>query len=132
MASAPTDISSGLTVADVVENAQLAEVALARLIDRITPIFSSDHVKLVERSYAVAHKAHANQTRSSGEPYITHPIAVAHIVLDMQLDHPSVMAALLHVVRCHATRVARSNKAVCVPAPWIGCCQCVVGPDARQ
>ena len=98
MASSPTDVTSGSTVADVVKNAQLAEVALTRLIDRIKPIFSNDQIALVERAYAVAHEAHASQTRSSGEPYITHPIAVAHIVLDMQLDYQSVMSALLHDV----------------------------------
>lgn len=98
MANSPTNEPKGATVAEVVEKAQLAEIALARLIDRIKPIFGDEEVKLVERAYAVAHKAHATQTRSSGEPYITHPIAVAHIVLDMQLDHQSVMAALLHDV----------------------------------
>ncbi len=86
------------TVATVVENAQLAEVALAKLLERIAPIFSAEEIALVEKAYDVAHKAHATQTRSSGEPYITHPISVAHIVLDMQLDYQSVMAALLHDV----------------------------------
>jgi len=86
------------SVADVVENAQLTEVALAKLLARIKPLFSATEVELVEKAYAVAHKAHATQTRSSGEPYITHPISVAHIVLDMQLDYQSVMAALLHDV----------------------------------
>jgi len=81
-----------------VENAQLVEVARARLIERIKPIFSDAQVGLVERAYALASDAHATQTRSTGEPYITHPISVAHIVLDMQLDHQSVMAALLHDV----------------------------------
>jgi len=86
------------TVADVVENAQLTEVALAKLLERIVPIFSADELALVEKAYGVAYEAHASQTRSSGEPYITHPISVAHIVLDMQLDYQSVMAALLHDV----------------------------------
>lgn len=98
MASSPSQSALSATVADVVEKAQLAEVALARLIDRIKPIFNEQQVQLVEQAYALAHRAHANQTRSSGEPYITHPIAVAHIVLDMQLDYQSVMAALLHDV----------------------------------
>lgn len=98
MASSPSNIPVSATVADVVEKADLAEAALARLIDRIEPIFNKQQVSLVEKAYALAHRAHASQTRSSGEPYITHPIAVAHIVLDMQLDHQSVMAALLHDV----------------------------------
>ena len=98
MSSSPSQVSAGSTVAEVVENAELSEVALARLIERIEPIFTDSQVALVEKAYAVASKAHATQTRSSGEPYITHPISVAHIVLDMQLDHQSVMAALLHDV----------------------------------
>ncbi len=98
MATPHSNVATEPSVADVVDNAQLTEVALTKLIDRIKPLFSASEVELVERAYAVAHKAHASQTRSSGEPYITHPISVAHIVLDMQLDHQSVMAALLHDV----------------------------------
>jgi len=86
------------SVANLVENAQLVDVGLAKLIDRIKPTFSESEVALVEKAFDVANKAHATQTRSSGEPYITHPITVAHIVLDMQLDCQSVMAALLHDV----------------------------------
>jgi len=85
-------------IADVVASAELTEVALAKLIERLQPIFPADQIKQIEKAYLVANEAHEGQTRSSGDPYITHPISVAHIVLDMQLDYQSVMAALLHDV----------------------------------
>ena len=46
----------------------------------------------------MARDAHAPQTRSSGEPYITHPVAVSSILADMHMDHETLMAALLHDV----------------------------------
>lgn len=49
-------------------------------------------------SYEFAAKAHANQVRSSGEPYITHPIAVAYILLELGMDTDTICAAMLHDV----------------------------------
>ena len=98
MALSTETLSENSSVSDIVEQAELTSVALTKLLDRIEPIFSPEEVQLVKRAYEVAYAAHDGQTRSSGEPYITHPISVAHIVLDMQLDHQSVMAALLHDV----------------------------------
>ena len=49
-------------------------------------------------SYEFAAKAHANQVRSSGEPYITHPLAVAYILLEFGMDTDTICAALLHDV----------------------------------
>ena len=57
-----------------------------------------DKIELVKRAFVVARDAHEGQTRSSGEPYITHPVAVAAIIAGMKLDHEAVMAALLHDV----------------------------------
>ncbi|HLN61610.1 MAG TPA: bifunctional (p)ppGpp synthetase/guanosine-3',5'-bis(diphosphate) 3'-pyrophosphohydrolase [Symbiobacteriaceae bacterium] len=53
---------------------------------------------LIETAYAFAEAAHEGQLRKSGEPYITHPLAVAEIVAEMQLDVASIAAALLHDV----------------------------------
>ena len=53
---------------------------------------------IVERAYAFAGAAHAGQRRKSGEPYILHPIATAHILAEMQLDPETIAAALLHDV----------------------------------
>ncbi|MGH9184717.1 MAG: RelA/SpoT family protein [Acidimicrobiales bacterium] len=53
-------------------------------------------VQLISRAYAVAAEAHRTQMRRSGEPYITHPLAVASIVAELGLDEVTVAAALLH------------------------------------
>ncbi|MFB1001545.1 MAG: RelA/SpoT family protein, partial [Pseudomonadales bacterium] len=57
-----------------------------------------DQIDLVRRAYLCAEKAHSGQTRRSGEPYVTHPLAVAHILADMHMDHQSLAAAMLHDV----------------------------------
>ncbi|MGQ0617171.1 MAG: RelA/SpoT family protein [Acidimicrobiia bacterium] len=51
---------------------------------------------LITRAYAVAAEAHREQVRKSGDPYITHPLAVARIVTDLGLDDTTIAAALLH------------------------------------
>jgi guanosine-3',5'-bis(diphosphate) 3'-pyrophosphohydrolase len=57
-----------------------------------------DKVADAQRAFIVARDAHSGQMRSSGDPYITHPVAVAGILADMCLDHETIMAALLHDV----------------------------------
>src|SRR5690606_25007303 len=52
----------------------------------------------VRRAYYYAEQAHDGQFRRSGEPYITHPLAVAHILSTIHMDHQSLVAALLHDV----------------------------------
>jgi RelA/SpoT family (p)ppGpp synthetase len=52
----------------------------------------------VRRAYYFAEQAHFGQLRRSGEPYVTHPLAVAGILADMHMDHQSLMAAMLHDV----------------------------------
>jgi len=52
----------------------------------------------VRRAYYFAEQAHHGQLRRSGEPYVTHPLAVASILADMHMDHQSLMAAMLHDV----------------------------------
>ncbi|MBV7388797.1 bifunctional GTP diphosphokinase/guanosine-3',5'-bis pyrophosphate 3'-pyrophosphohydrolase [Pasteurellaceae bacterium TAE3-ERU1] len=69
--------------------------SLNRIIQGYLP---SDDIELVRQAYIVARDAHEGVTRSSGEPYITHPVAVASIIAEMKLDHEAVMAALLHDV----------------------------------
>jgi GTP pyrophosphokinase len=53
-------------------------------------------VAIIERAYQVAARAHASQKRQSGEPYITHPLAVAQILADLGLGPRAIAAALLH------------------------------------
>jgi GTP pyrophosphokinase len=57
-----------------------------------------EKIALVEKAYAFASEAHQGQLRKSGEPYINHPIQVALILVDLQLDAGSLAAALLHDV----------------------------------
>ncbi|RUT64720.1 bifunctional GTP diphosphokinase/guanosine-3',5'-bis(diphosphate) 3'-diphosphatase (plasmid) [Morganella morganii] len=57
-----------------------------------------EQIDLLKQAYVVARDAHEGQTRSSGEPYITHPVAVACILAEMRLDLETLMAALLHDV----------------------------------
>ena len=68
---------------------------LERIIRGYLP---EEKIELVRRAFVIARDAHEGQTRSSGEPYITHPVAVACIIAEMKLDHEAVMAALLHDV----------------------------------
>ncbi len=59
---------------------------------------SKSQVDLLKHAYVVARDAHDGQMRSSGDPYITHPVAVALNLANMKLDHETLMAALLHDV----------------------------------
>lgn len=68
------------------------------LKNQISEYLPSDQIDRVEHAFKVAKDAHSSQKRSSGEPYITHPVAVASLLADMRLDHETLMAALLHDV----------------------------------
>lgn len=65
---------------------------------QITAYLPADLVERVAAAFVVADGAHREQKRRSGEPYITHPVAVAGLLADMRLDHETIMAALLHDV----------------------------------
>lgn len=58
--------------------------------------FSKKEVEIIEKAFQTAKAAHADQKRSSGEPYIIHPITVAAILLNFGMDYQSIVAALLH------------------------------------
>lgn len=64
----------------------------------VASYMNEDHVRFVKEAYEVAEKAHRGQTRSSGEPYITHPVQVAGILADLQMDPETVAAGFLHDV----------------------------------
>lgn len=68
---------------------------LNQLIEKYLP---QEQIIWLKKAYIVAREAHAGQIRSSGENYITHPIAVACILAEMKLDYETIMAALLHDV----------------------------------
>ncbi|MGM0526258.1 MAG: bifunctional GTP diphosphokinase/guanosine-3',5'-bis pyrophosphate 3'-pyrophosphohydrolase [Pseudomonadota bacterium] len=65
---------------------------------QISEYLPAEQVEQVEQAFIVANDAHSSQKRSSGEPYITHPVAVASLLADMRLDQETLMAALLHDV----------------------------------
>ncbi|WP_413788720.1 RelA/SpoT family protein [Comamonas halotolerans] len=66
-----------------------------RMLEYLTYLSPAD-IELVRQAWLYADKAHTNQWRSSGDPYITHPIAVTTICAHWKLDAPALMAALLH------------------------------------
>jgi len=68
------------------------------LRQQITAYLDPEQVEMVSKAYVLARDAHAGQQRSSGEPYITHPVAVAAILASLRLDGQSLMAALMHDV----------------------------------
>ncbi|MDQ7956680.1 MAG: bifunctional (p)ppGpp synthetase/guanosine-3',5'-bis(diphosphate) 3'-pyrophosphohydrolase [Pseudomonadota bacterium] len=72
-----------------------AAASFAALTDRLDYL-SPDDVEQVRRAYRFADEAHLGQLRNSGEPYITHPIAVAAQCAEWKLDAQALMAALLH------------------------------------
>ncbi|WP_417761874.1 bifunctional GTP diphosphokinase/guanosine-3',5'-bis pyrophosphate 3'-pyrophosphohydrolase [Shewanella sp.] len=81
------------------------------LRDAATAYLAPEQVELLKQAYQIARDAHEGQMRTSGEPYITHPVAVAHILADMRLDHETLMAALLHdtIEDTHVTQEDLAN-----------------------
>lgn len=69
---------------------------LEQLTDAIATYYPSGDLEVVRRAYQFAAAAHEGQTRRSGDPYVTHPLAVAQVIADLKLDVASVCAGLLH------------------------------------
>ncbi|WP_026487501.1 RelA/SpoT family protein [Caldanaerobius polysaccharolyticus] len=68
------------------------------IIDKIKLYSSEEDVEFVKKAYEFGKKAHSGQTRISGEPYLVHPLAVAEILADLQLDINTIVAGILHDV----------------------------------
>ncbi len=68
------------------------------LCDKLTSYLDHNHINQVRRAYLYAEQAHDGQVRRSGEPYVSHPLAVATILADMRMDYQSLIAAMLHDV----------------------------------
>ncbi len=73
-------------------------IGLDGLVKKIQGYLSDEQVALVLDAYHFAEEAHRGQKRKTGEPYISHPVAVADILADLNLDSQTLMAALLHDV----------------------------------
>jgi RelA/SpoT family (p)ppGpp synthetase len=71
---------------------------LAALENTLQTYLTPEQSNSVKRAYYFAEQAHFGQLRRSGEPYVTHPLAVAGILADMHMDHQSLIAAMLHDV----------------------------------
>ncbi|MFQ3586263.1 MAG: bifunctional (p)ppGpp synthetase/guanosine-3',5'-bis(diphosphate) 3'-pyrophosphohydrolase [Fimbriimonadaceae bacterium] len=71
---------------------------LLDLLNRIREQRPNADLKKIRYAYYVAENAHSGQMRASGEPYINHPLEVAHIVVGLHMDDDSIIAALLHDV----------------------------------
>ena len=74
------------------------EKALAEFMEYIHTYLTDDECNQVLKAFELADKAHEGQLRASGEPYIMHPLAVADILAHLQIDHITLMAALMHDV----------------------------------
>jgi len=71
---------------------------MRQLVDTLKTYLSRDQVAMIQRAYAFGARSHEGQTRMTGEPYITHPVAVAQELAEMHLDAQAIAAALLHDV----------------------------------
>ena len=74
------------------------EVALKEFMDYVHSYLGDDECEQIMKAFTLADKAHEGQFRASGEPYIMHPLAVAEILAHLQIDHITLIAALLHDV----------------------------------
>ena len=68
------------------------------LIKRVQKYHPSADISMIEKAYAIASEAHKDQKRKSGEPYIIHPLNVAFILADLELDKETIVAGILHDV----------------------------------
>jgi len=69
---------------------------MRELEGRLSEYLSAEDVARVRQAYLVGADAHAGQKRKSGEPYITHPVAVATLLADLRMDAETIIAAILH------------------------------------
>ena len=81
-----------------------------QLITTMQSIYDEEDIEAVERAYKVAYKAHEKQKRKSGEPYIIHPICVAIILAELELDKETIMA-----VKYRSARSSNSTLILEIP-----------------
>ncbi|MCI5822236.1 MAG: bifunctional (p)ppGpp synthetase/guanosine-3',5'-bis(diphosphate) 3'-pyrophosphohydrolase [Lachnospiraceae bacterium] len=83
-----------IATADFVE----PEVLFQELVGRIRKYHPNADISMIQKAYDVANAAHKGQCRKSGEPYIIHPLCVAIILADLELDKETIVAGILHDV----------------------------------
>jgi GTP diphosphokinase / guanosine-3',5'-bis(diphosphate) 3'-diphosphatase len=72
------------------------ELRVNDLVEKVQSYYPAANAGLIRSAYEFSAEVHRGQKRLSGEPYLTHPMAVAHIIADLKLDVPSIVAGLLH------------------------------------
>lgn len=71
-------------------------VRIQEVLDRVQANHADADLSLIQRAYVFAASVHSGQTRLSGEPYLSHPLAVAYTLAEMGFDEPTIAAGLLH------------------------------------
>ena len=84
------------TILSKLPGASKRDHGLRRLLDTVGTYLPGEQVEAITRAYEFGAAAHEGQTRKTGEPYITHPVAVAQSLAEMHLDSEAIMAAILH------------------------------------
>lgn len=74
------------------------DILYDELIGSVRRYHPSADISMIEKAYKIAYEAHEGQARKSGEPYIIHPLCVAIILADLELDKETIVAGLLHDV----------------------------------
>jgi guanosine-3',5'-bis(diphosphate) 3'-pyrophosphohydrolase len=98
----PRSPSGSFFVSQLAEHARRDSVASPATIGKLKKLTASylpdEQVQLIVEAHAYAEAAHQGQTRRTGHPYITHPLAVANILASMRMDPETIIAGLLHDV----------------------------------
>ena len=98
-----------------IKNSREFNISSKKYLDfkkKISKYLNPYQVKKIEKSFNLACDAHKGQVRKSGEAYIHHPLSAASILADFQLDHESIMAAILHDV-IEDTEIEKENLKKC-------------------
>jgi GTP pyrophosphokinase len=92
------DLSNMVLSGVIIMESENYEKVMEEILKKIEKDYSKSTADLVNHAYEFAKSAHGDQKRASGELYISHPVEVAKIVMDMGMDPPSICTALLHDV----------------------------------
>ena len=86
------------------------EALYQELITSVKKYHPSADISMIEKAYKIAYEAHKDQVRKSGEPYIIHPLCVAIILADLELDKETIVAGILHDV---VEDTVMTNEEIC-------------------
>ena len=107
----PVGLSSLVGVGGKTERTTRAlQLRFLELVEKVRQTRPASDIELLRRAFDFAAEQHRTQLRKSGDPYLSHPLEVAHILADMKLDITTLCAALLHDV-VEDTRVSTQRIA---------------------